>query len=402
MQMERKQERWTALKEAIDGEWIAQMAQALVEIPSVTLQEAEICQYYAAQLRELGFAVDQRRVTPGRYNLYARLSGAGNGPSLMLNGHLDTIPIGDCVPCRREGDRLYGRGATDMKGAMAAMLGALRALKAAEITLAGDLWLTAIVGHEEPQAGKDGPLALIEDRKSGRIGGDRILIGEGWNELWLMSMGSMVFTIQLTSQRGGAHTTHVPFAQNPIRFVGDLIQRITAFQAELDTGALHPLAGTERIDLGMVQAGDYFNRTPVHCRLTGTRRWAPGVRAQEILAELRDLVAPFAEAGQLELDVSMVHEREPFETPDADPAVQAVAQAHRFVHDDQVALAGKRIVGDANLYVNLGGVPSFYYGPSNDTAHSDGEWVSLTRLKQAAQVYALTAAGYCGLGGNGQ
>ena len=61
-----------------------------------------------------------------------------------------------------------------MKGAMAAMLGALRALKLADITLAGDLWLTAIVGHEEPQAGKDGPLALIEDRKSGRIGGDRI------------------------------------------------------------------------------------------------------------------------------------------------------------------------------------------------------------------------------------
>ena len=397
MQMGQNQEQWTALKDAVDGEWIAQQAQALVEIPSVTMQEAEVCQYYAAQLRELGFSVDQRRVTDGRYNLYARLPGAGNGPSLMLNGHLDTIPRGDCVPCRREGDRLYGRGATDMKGAMAAMLGALRALKAADITLGGDLWLTAIVGHEEPEAGKDGPLALIEDRKSGRIGGDKILIGEGWNELWVMSMGSMVFTIQLTSQRGGTHTTHVPFAENPIRFVGDLIQRITAFQEELDTGAAHPLAGPERIDLGMVQAGDYFNRTPVACRLTGTRRWGPGVRAEDILAELRDLAAPFAEAGQLELEVSMVHEREPFETPGDDPAVQAVAQAHDFVHGDQVSVAGKRIVGDANLYVNLGGVPSFYYGPSNDTAHSDGEWVSLTRLKQAAQVYALTAAGYCGL-----
>ena len=395
--MGRNQEQWTTLKDAVDGEWIARQAQALVEIPSVTMQETEVCQYYAAQLRELGFSVDQRQVTDGRYNLYARLPGADNGPSMMLNGHLDTIPIGDCVPCRREGDRLYGRGATDMKGAMAAMLGALRALKAADITLGGDLWLTAIVGHEQPEAGKDGPLALIEDRNRGRIGGDRILIGEGWNELWVMSMGSMVFTIQLTSRRGGTHTTHVPFAENPIRFMGDLIQRITAYQDELDTGAAHPLAGPERIDLGMVQAGDYFNRTPVDCRLTGTRRWGPGVRAEEVLAELRELVAPLAEAGQLELDVSMVHEREPFETPGDDPAVQAVAQAHNFVHGDHVSVAGKRIVGDANLYVNLGGVPSFYYGPSNDTAHSDGEWVSLTRLKQAAQVYALTAAGYCGL-----
>ena len=398
--MGRRQEQWTTLKNAVDGEWIARQAQTLVEIPSVTLQEAEVCQYYASQLRELGFAVDQRQVSSGRYNLYARLPGVGNGPSLMLNGHLDTIPIGDCVPCRRDGDRLYGRGATDMKGAMAAMLGALRALKAADIGLAGDLWLTAIVGHEEPEAEKDGPLALIEDRKSGRISGDRILIGEGWNELWVMSMGSMVFTIQLTSPRGGTHTTYVPFAENPIRFVGDLIQRTTTYQAELDAGALHPLAGAERIDLGMVEAGDYFNRTPVHCRLTGTRRWGPGVSADDILAELRALAAPFAEAGQLDLDVSMVHEREPFETPSDDAAVQAAAEAHHFVHGDQVSVAGKRIVGDANLFVNLGGVPSFYYGPSNDTAHSDGEWVSLTRLKQAAQVYALTAAGYCGLDGS--
>ncbi len=400
--MERKQEQWTALKEAVDGEWIAQMAQALVEIPSVTLQEAEVCRFYAAQLDELGFAVDRREVSEGRYNLYARLPGGGNGPSLMLNGHLDTIPVGDCEPCRREGDRLYGRGSTDMKGAMAAVLGALRALKTAGITLNGDLWLSAIVGHEQPEAGKDGPLALVEDYKSGRVGGDRILIAEGWNELWVMSMGTMVFTIELTSPRGGTHTTYVPFEENPIRFVGDLIRRITAYQEALDAGASHPLAGTERIDLGMVEAGDYFNRTPVQCRLTGTVRWGPRACAEEVLAELRQLAAPIAEAGQLELEVSMFHEREPFETAGDDPAVQAVARAHRFVHGDQAILAGKRIVGDANLFVNLGGVPSFYYGPSNETAHSDGEWVSLTRLEQAAQVYALAAAAYCGLNGAGE
>ena len=399
--MKQNQEQWTALKDAVDGEWIARQAQTLVEIPSVTLHEAEVCQYYAAQLRELGFDIDQRRVTDGRYNIYARLPGAGNGPSLMLNGHLDTIPIGDCVPCRREGDRLYGRGATDMKGAMAAKLGALRALKTAGVTLAGDLWLSAIVGHEEPEAEKDGPLALIKDHKNGRIGGDRILIGEGWNELWVMSMGSMVFTIQLTSPRGGTHTTYVPFGENPIRYLGDLIQRITAYQDQLDAGAAHPLAGPERIDLGMVQAGDYFNRTPLHCSLTGTLRWGPRANAEEILAELRELTAPIAEAGQLELDVTMIHDREPFETPSDDSAVQAVAQAHRFVHGDQAAVTGKRIVGDANLFVNLGGVPSFYYGPSNETAHSDGEWVSLTRLTQAAQVFALSAAAYCGLNKNG-
>lgn len=395
--MEQVPEQWTTVKRAVNGDWIAQQAAMLVEIPSVTMQEAEICQTYAAMLQNLGLTVDQREVTSGRYNLYARLPGSGHGPSLMLNGHLDTIPIGNCVPCYQEGDRLYGRGSTDMKGAMAAMLGAIQALQAADISLAGDLWISAVVGHEEPEAEKDGPLALIEDRKRNRVGGDKILIGEGWNELWVMSMGSMVFTIQLTSKRGGTHTTHVPFAENPIRFLGDLLQRITAYQAELDVAAVHPLAGPERVDLGLVQAGDYFNRTPVQCRLTGTRRWGPGSTAADVLAELRALATPIAEAGQLELTINMVHEREPFEIPANDPAVRAAAEAHRFVHGNEAQIAGKRIVGDANLYVNLGGMPAFYYGPSNDTAHSDGEWVSLTRLQQAAQVYALTALGYCGM-----
>ena len=97
----------------------------------------------------------------------------------MLNGHLDTIPVGDCPPARREGNRVYGRGATDMKGGMAAALATVKALIESGVELRGDLWLTAIVGHEEVEAQKDGPLALIADRNSGRIGGDRILIVEG-------------------------------------------------------------------------------------------------------------------------------------------------------------------------------------------------------------------------------
>jgi acetylornithine deacetylase/succinyl-diaminopimelate desuccinylase-like protein len=379
----------------IDREWITQQTLALVEIPSVTMDEAAVCRCYERQLRDLGLDVDVREVTPGRNNLYARIPGTGGGPSLLFNGHLDTIPIGSCPPCRLEGDRLYGRGSTDMKGGMAAMLGMARALLESGVRLKGDVVLSAVVGHEEPEAFKDGPLALIEDLKSGRISGDRILIVEGRDALWIMSMGSMVFTIALESDRGGMHTQYVPFGENPIRHVGDLIQRIHARQQELDGGKLHPLAGAERIDLGIVRAGDYFNRTPVHCELTGTRRWGPGKNAAGVLQELRELAEPFAQAGDLRLSVHMEHEREPFETPADDPAVQAVAAAHREITGQGVDYVGLRIVGDANIYVHGSGVPTFYYGPSNETAHSDLEWVSVDRVVSAAQVYALAASEYC-------
>jgi len=377
---------WDTVEAAIDAGWIAARAIELIEIPSVTMDEAAVCQMYEQQLRDLGLDVDVRQVTPGRNNLYVRIPGTGNGPALMLNGHLDTIPIGSAWPVYRDGDRIYGRGSTDMKGGMAAILGTARALRESGVRLAGDLWLSAVVGHEEPEAEKDGPLALIDDLRSGRIGGDRILIVEGRDALWVMSMGSMVFTIRMTSNKGGMHTQYVPFSDNPIRVVGDLIQRIAAFQQELDAGSVHHLAGPERIDLGIVQSGDYFNRTPTESILTGTRRWGPGRTANDILEELRGLAAPLADAARLTLEVTMEHEREPFETPSDDPAVVAAATAHRAVTGSEVETVGLRIVGDANIYVHGSGVPTFYYGPSNETAHAD-----------AARVYALTALLYCGV-----
>ena len=382
----------------IDRGWIADQAEALVRVPSVTMNEREVCLLYEQQLRALGLDVDVREVTAGRSNLYTRLRGTGDGPTLMLNGHLDTIPNQNNQPVYRDGDLMYGRGTTDMKGGMASILGAARALLAADIRLRGDLLLTAVVGHEEPEAEKDGVLALIDDINSGRLACDRIVIVEGPDALWAMSMGSMVFTMRLESPRGGTHTQYVPFRDNPLRFVGELIDRVQRFQTDLDDGDIHPLAGAERIDLGIVQAGDYFNRTPSECTLTGTRRWAPGKNASSVLNELVELATPIAQAGGLKLSVSMQHEREPFETPASDPINQAVGSAHRFVTGEEPELVGKRIVGDANLYVHGSGVPTIYYGPSNETAHADIENVSIRRLESAAKVYALAAMEYCGTG----
>ena len=388
-----------SVSDLIDAEWLAEHTLALVRTPSVTMGEKAVCSQFADLMSSIGLAVDVREVTPGRNNLYARIAGSGDGPSLLFNGHLDTIPIGDCIQPGRQGDTVSGRGTTDMKGGMVAMLGMAKALMESGTRLKGDLWLTAVVGHEEPVADKDGPKALIEDVKSGSVACDRICIVEGRDALWVMSMGSMVWTIRLTSPKGGTHTQYVPFCENPIRYLGDLIQQISRRQEELGRGDIHPLAGAERIDVGIVEAGDYFNRTPVVCELTGTRRWAPGRTAKSCLEELDVLASQVACGSGLEVEVSMVHEREPFETPQDDAAVASFADAHRTVTGEDVDYVGMRIVGDANLYVHGTGVPTFYYGPSNETAHSDYETVSVERLASAANVYLEAARRYCGVEG---
>ena len=123
----------------VDTEWIADCTETLTRVHSVTMAETEVCHMYEQMMRDVGLEVDVREVTPGRNNLYARIPGTGNGDSLMLNGHLDTIPIGHCPPCYRKDNRIYGRGTTDMKGGMAAALGAIKALTESGVKLAGDL-----------------------------------------------------------------------------------------------------------------------------------------------------------------------------------------------------------------------------------------------------------------------
>jgi acetylornithine deacetylase/succinyl-diaminopimelate desuccinylase-like protein len=97
-------------------------------------------------------------------------------------------------------------------------------------------------------------------------------------------------------------------------------------------------------------------------------------------------------------EVTMEHEREPFETPLDDPLVEAVGAAHRELFDSEPRVIGRRIVGDANLYVHGSNVPTIYYGPSNETAHADVENVSLTRVVNSSRIYALAAMKYCGVG----
>ena len=385
---------------SIDREWIARETAAMIQIPSVTMNEKDVCAHFQARLQSLGLKVDVREVTPGRNNLYACIRGSGGGPSLALNGHLDTIPIGSAWPYRRVGDRLHGRGTEDMKGGMAAMLAAGKALAESGLRLKGDLWLTAVVGHEEAEAQKDGPRALVEDVKTGRLPCDRILIVEGDQSLWVMSMGSTVFSITLESSLGGSHTNNVPFGNNPIRFMGELITAIRDLQVRLDAGARHPLAGPERIDIGIAQAGDYHNRTPVRCYIEGTRRWMPGKTVHDIVREIEEIARPIAHAGDLTLSVSHVMEREPFEVAADDPAVIAARNAASIVTGRAPPLVGRRIVGDANIYANGSGTPTFYYGPAYSTAHSDDEWVDIADLEISAKVYAITAIHYCGIASN--
>ena len=381
----------------IDAEALAADCLAFVQVRSETGREGPGSAFLADLMRRADWAVIVDEVEPDRPNVMVHRPGAGGGPSLLYNGHTDTIPVGRSVPPRREGDWVWGRGAEDMKGGLVAMVHAVWAIERAGVRLRGDLWLTGVVGHETPVGKKEGPRRLIQRLREGTVGADAILIVEGPPAIWCASLGSAVFTLTLAAGRPPIHTIKVPYKENPVRSLARLLDEIDRLDDRLAGSSPHPLAGRDQVNVGIVSAGDYFNRLPVQLTVAGTRRWAPGRTADDVRAELAALGEAVARAGGLTSHLELEGVREPFETPADHPLVQALGRAGAAVSGRAPDLIGMGLVGDANLYVNEGGVPTVYYGPAHETAHSDAERVAVSQLVHIAQVYALAALDYCGV-----
>lgn len=377
--------------EYIDSSWIANKTHELVEIKSETLSEADICQFYASELESLGLIVERRPISNDRFNIYAKLPGTTSQNSLIFNGHLDTIPIGESWPPRVSAEKIFGRGAEDMKGGMAALLAMLYGFKMSKTKLRGDLWITAVVGHEDAEAEKDGPLAMCQDINLGTISGDAILIVEGDSELWTMSTGSSVFQIILHSKLGGTHTNNISMRQNPVYYIGKIIEAIVQLQERMDSGEKHPLVGSPRVDIGKIVSGDYYNRTPSVSTIEGIIRWLPGSTLKDTQDLLHRIIAPIAQEGDLDLEIEFTLSREPFEVPADNHALKIVSSAIERTTGIKPQIIGKRIVGDANIFMPKTGIPTFYYGPGYKTAHSNDEWVSISSLYSLAKVLGSIA-----------
>ena len=390
-------ERVTAL---IDREALAAELLAYLEVRSETGDEAAGSAFLAELLRRRGWEVEEDEAAPGRANVMTRIPGTGGGRTLLMNGHVDTIPIGNSWPPRRDERWIWGRGAEDMKAGLVAMAHAAHALERAGVRLKGDVWLSGVVGHETPVGKKEGPNRLIERIRRGDIEPDAILIAEGPCAIWRASLGSAIFHLTLRAAREPLHTLRVPYAENPVRALRHVLEGLDRLSAELGERPVRSLAGREQLNVGIVTAGDYPNRLPIELHVTGTRRWGPGSSAATVREELQRLAEQAVVASGIEglsAEATLEGQREPFETPSDDPLVIALRTAGERVGGAAPEEIGLALVGDASLYANELGIPCAYYGPGYETAHSDAERVSIDRLVHIAGVYALTMMEFCGV-----
>jgi acetylornithine deacetylase/succinyl-diaminopimelate desuccinylase-like protein len=370
----------------VDPEPIAELTMRMLEIWSPPGREAEMAALALEALIEAGaedVALDAE--FPESPSVIAWLRSGHPGPTLQWHGHLDAIRSAHAAP-RREGDVLYGRGASDMKGALAAEIEAVKLLRAAGLPERGDVLITFHGLHEE---GRSAPLRRLNERG---IHGDAALIGELGSETELITSGRGLSFWEFSVGRSGqpVHEQNAPPGTvHPIRAASVLLNRLLELADDLAAGRITPSGS---LFIGEFQAGDYFNRVPSHARLAGTRRHHADRTLDEVREQLIALGAAVAAETGATVDAAIQSIAEAYEIqPDARIA-RALRRANFELTGRTMAAVQSRAVGNASDFVRGAGIPAVYYGCDYASAHSNEERVSLADLARVAGAYALTTA----------
>jgi acetylornithine deacetylase len=323
----------------------------------------------AAWCRARGLDVEV--VGAERPSVIAVKRGSGGGRSLLLNGHLDTVGVvGMDAPFepRVEDGRLYGRGAYDMKGAVAAIL-----VAAAELDgLRGDVVVTAVADEELGSIGTEAVL--------GRVHADAAIVVEPTElELAIAHRGFVAFEVE--TQGVAAHGSRPDLGVDAIANMGPVLVGLARLHDELSADEPHELVGTPSVHASLIEGGQELSSYPARCVLTGERRTIPGETVEAVERELRSIAGGAA--------VRIGPSREPFEA----------ARDHPFVELAAHAAGSTRPVGapfwtDAAL-IAAAGIPTVLFGPIGAGAHAEVEWVDLASLEKVREVVTAVARKWC-------
>lgn len=377
----------------VDRERVIADLLAMVAIPSVNPFDAPalpgeaedpLADWYADALRAAGLTVEIHDVAPGRRNVVGRLAGSGSGPSVMLAGHLDTVGVdgyADAFSPRRAGGRVHGRGACDMKAALAAFVEVARILGSAGVRPPGDLVVAAICDEEH---GMIGSRAL-----GGDTGADVAIVGEP-TSLQVCPAHKGQVCVVVRTHGIAVHSSRPELGHNAIVDMARVVDALGAYSDELATRPPHPLCGLPRVNAGVIRGGTIASTVPDRCDLEIDRRTLPGETADQVLADLSAVVDRVAAGMSWEL-VGPTLVCDPLDTPVVEPVVAAVlaAVSAEWPGAGDLPVAFPAATDAPNL-----GIPAVICGPGSlEQAHTVDEYVDEDQVVAAVGVYLRAVMG---------
>ena len=377
---------------AIDAARLVETARSLIEVPSPTLSARAAADRLEWILRQDGFEVERPVANwPESPAVVSRLESGEPGKVMQFDCHLDTVHL-PFVPPREDGGNLYGSGAADMKGGLAACVEAMRVLQELDCLPRGAVLLTAHDHHEGPWGDRRQVVALIEEGYTG----DAVLFPE-YLATHLPIAGRGMAILEFTVSRDGdpVHEVLRPDGLPDVLGAGvELARRLGELGAQV-TKRSHPHSGHDSLFLGSISCGEIYNQAATECHLKGTRRWVEPGDAVTAKAEIDEILREVAAGTKTRMEVDFGTRGDAFQVDPESPFIHAFQDAHSAVCGQALPLAGKPFVDDGNTYSELAGIPVLTHCPLSTGAHTVHECVPIDELVRAAHVFALTAVGFC-------
>ena len=331
--------------------------------------EREIADLIAAEMRRGGLDVSIETVTHGRPNVVGVLEGRGAGRTLMLCGHTDTVGVAGMIdpftPVERDG-RLYGRGAQDMKGGVAAMISAAEQIAEHGGLARGRVVIAAVVDEEHSSIGAD---ALVKSWRA-----DAAVVTEPTD--LEIAVGHKGFAwVDIVVEGKAAHGSRPADGQDAILRLGRVLGRLEALDRALQARPPHPLVGTGSLHASIIEGGRELSSYPDRATLQMERRTLPSEAQSTALAEVQHILDALAQEDvTFRGSAKAVFSRPAYEIGDHElPEILSAALAHA---GGEPRISGASFWTDAAV-LGHAGIPSVLFGPGGAGLHSTEEYVNV-------------------------
>lgn len=336
-----------------------------------------------------GFRTTLTDAAPGRPNVIARIGTPGEGRTLMFNGHLDVVGTEGMVhqpfAAHVQGDLLYGRGAADMKGGIAAMCAA--AWRAAQDQLSGEIIVAAVADEEYESIGTR---ALV----ASGVRADAAIVTEP-TQLAIMPAHRGFVWVEVVITGRAAHGSRWDIGVDAIRHAGLLLAELDRLDTDVLPRRSHALLGHPSLHASFIDGGIGMSTYPDRCVVKLERRTIPGERHEDVLAEVERACASVRKRRPtFEASVRVLLAQEPSDVAVDAPIVHALESALRSAAQP-VEIDGMSAWTDAAL-LNSAGIPAICFGPGDiSLAHAAEEYIPLSEIEQATNVLETLARAWC-------
>ena len=403
---------------------IIRCTQGFIRFSSISGREEEAQLYFASLLEKVSLTNDmtvdiwtpdiedmsinpyflsERKSFEGSPNVVGVLKGSGGGRSIILNGHVDVVPEGIVdwldhpFSGKLEDGRIYGRGASDMKGGLIAAVMAVKAICDSNLRLKGDVIIQSVV---EEETGGAGTLSAIKRGYKA----DAAIVPEPTDlKICPVSVGAMWFRV--TVKGLSAHAATAYLGVSAINKAIKLIQAVEQLEEEEAKKKQHELYTQKiaRVNIGTFRAGNFTTNVPEEAVFEGRMGIKPGEEIADVRKELEEIIIKTAREDEWMKDNPPVLEWYGFclnsnEVDQNHEIVKTLGGNHEFVTKEKPVIGGTLWGSDAGALTKFAQTPAVVFGPGpGATAHKANEYIDVEELITTTKILTLSLVDWCGL-----